>query len=606
MNRNYLINLLFIVLLIGCSRENQNLLEQIDSIMEENPDSALILLNDIDKFHLKDSELPYYALLYTQAQVKTDVNLDSDSLINIAYAEYENETHGTLGIRANFYKGEIFLNQVKYSYAIRHYLKVFEETKRLNNKYWHAKAAERISNIFFYIYNYDEAAKYASEAADYYRRSDKIRNNRFALGQLARIYLHNGNAERAYVLLDSLQTLCLNQHPVDSLLLDYIKLPLIDAKKQTNRLLKEEIDQFDFFNNNMSESEIIDASILQSQVYNIIGKSYYGKKNLEDVSKFASSIEEKIHILYARYENAKAIGDSQLALSLVDSMLYYQNKVAEDIIQESVTGAQRDFYSEMAVFHSERSQFLKKFLWVVILASLLLLSFIIIIFRLRIKAQRAKLDINMESLLTMKAYSDRLTKEKESLEKSMLENNNVIQRLDRRYEESIKNMEALRKTLSDKDDMVDNLKLILDDKEQHELEQAAIVENLFKEKWTTLDTLCNQYFGLDNSELTAKSVITNIEKEIKKIVSKKGLADIVEATDKYMGGIVTRLRNQCPFLKEDDISFIALLFAGFSVRSVCMFDGITYRNFYVKKSRLIKRIESSDAPDKDLFIEKIK
>lgn len=606
MRPNFSVFIFVVFILMGCSQENRNVLEKVDAIMEANPDSAKVLLSNIDRTALNESELPYFALLYTQAQIKTDIPLDSDSLISIAYAKYGTDRHGNLGIRTNFYMGEIFFNQEKYRDAMRYYLKTFEDSNRLSNDYWHAKAAERIADLFYYACNYDEAAKYSNEAAEIFKKINRQINHKYTLVQLANIYVNNGFADKAFLLLDSLLNLSQKQNPVDTAFLNYIKLPLITSMIRSNRLTEEIIDSIDLDLNGMSDFDIINTVILESQVNNLINRSSKSKDILKDVSIFSHSDKDKIRILYARYENAKAIGDSQLALSLVDSMLYYQNKVAEDIIQESVTGAQRDFYSEMAVFHSERSQFLKKFLWVVILASLLLLSFIIIIFRLRIKAQRAKLDINMESLLTMKAYSDRLTKEKESLEKSMLENNNVIQRLDRRYEESIKNMEALRKTLSDKDDMVDNLKLILDDKEQHELEQAAIVENLFKEKWTTLDTLCNQYFGLDNSELTAKSVITNIEKEIKKIVSKKGLADIVEATDKYMGGIVTRLRNQCPFLKEDDISFIALLFAGFSVRSVCMFDGITYRNFYVKKSRLIKRIESSDAPDKDLFIEKIK
>ena len=97
-----------------------------------------------------------------------------------------------------------------------------------------------------------------------------------------------------------------------------------------------------------------------------------------------------------------------------------------------------------------------------------------------------------------------------------------------------------------------------------------------------------------------------MEKELKKIVSKKGLIYIVEAVNTYMGGIITDLRAQCPFLKEADINFLALLFAGFSVRSVCMFIGIKYDYFYVKKSRLIKRIEASEAPDKALFLQKLK
>ena len=143
-------------------------------------------------------------------------------------------------------------------------------------------------------------------------------------------------------------------------------------------------------------------------------------------------------------------------------------------------------------------------------------------------------------------------------------------------------------------------------KNQLELDHAAIVEKLFKEKWTTLDILCDQYFGLNNSELNDKDLVSNMEKEMNKIVSKKGLVDVVSSVDAYMGGLITRLKNQCSFLKEADVEFLALLYAGFSVRAVCMFTDIKYPHFYVKKSRLIKRIEASNAPDKSIFLGKLK
>lgn len=80
----------------------------------------------------------------------------------------------------------------------------------------------------------------------------------------------------------------------------------------------------------------------------------------------------------------------------------------------------------------------------------------------------------------------------------------------------------------------------------------------------------------------------------------------MEAADIHMDGIVTNLRIQCPFLKENDINYIALIFAGFSARSICLFTGLKYKHYYVKKSRLIERIRKSNAPDKELFLSKMK
>ncbi|MDE5850488.1 MAG: hypothetical protein K2H38_10120 [Muribaculaceae bacterium] len=580
MATRYLTIIIIALLISACSTETGRMLSHADSVMEEHPDSAMSILMGIDKNTLKDSEIPYYALLYTQAQVKTDVPLDSDSLISIAYAKYGDDTNGDRGIRSNFYTGEIFFNQENYREAMRYYLTAYEEAKRLNNDYWHAKAAERISNIFFFAYNYDDAAEYIIEAANYYKFVDRTRNNRFAIAQLAIILVNNNGAERAYVLLDSLKFISIKETPVDDALLDYIKLPLIDATIQTGRTLETEFDSIAFFTSDMSELETLDAAILQSQVCNALDSPE--KANLEDFKDLAYSDEDKVHILYALYKNAKAAGDESLALSLVDSMLYYQNAVACDIIQESIKGAQRDFYSEKAVLNKAESLHFKRILWLSVIMSILLIALLTLIHYFKSKTQKAKLEAKIESLLSLKDHADRISREKDTLEKSLSEKD---------VEKSI---------------IINRLQAVLEDKNKQAISNAEIVERLFREKWTTLDTLCDQYFGLKNSEMNSKDLISNIEKELKKVVSKKGLTQIVEATNEYMGNIVSKLRFQCPFIKEDDISFLTLLFAGFSVRAVCMFTGLKYHHFYVKKSRLIKRIEASDAPDKVLFLEKLK
>ena len=99
------------LLISACTTDSCRKLQHADAVMEAYPDSAMSILMEIDRLCLKDSELPYYALLYTQAQVKTDVPLDSDSLISIAYSKYGDKTSGDRCIRSNFYTGEVFFNQ---------------------------------------------------------------------------------------------------------------------------------------------------------------------------------------------------------------------------------------------------------------------------------------------------------------------------------------------------------------------------------------------------------------------------------------------------------------------------------------------------------------
>lgn len=599
--------LIIFLSIISCSSEQEKTLKLADSVMENSPDSAMTLLKSINRSELKDSELPYYALLYTQAQIKTDIPLDSDSLISIAFNKYGRDTQGDRGLRSNYYTGEVFFNQHKNPQAMRYYLTVYEEAKYFRNNYWRAKAAARMSDLFFIAYNYDEATKYAQEAAALFKLADRHTFHRFSLAQLANIYTNNGYADKAYILLDSLKNLAINETPVDSSLLHYIKEPLIYTCLKTGNSIEFEPDVMGIANDNLSYGERVDAAILQSQLLE-------SKDNAEDATNVLIAIQnltktddDKVHVLYARYKNAFAIKDYYMALSLVDSILYFQNKIAEEIIKESVTATQRDFYADREVMQQSKSSFFKTMLIVACLVFIVILALLIILAIYINKSREANLKANLESLISLKSHSEFVMHDKAEKLRALLADKELelrrIQELIREKDnENIKIIKDLKK----KSDEYGNMQLLLSEKAEKEITQVRIVEKLFKEKWKTLDMLCNQYFSLNNSELSEKSVLSNIEKEVKRIISKKGLIEIVETADMYMGGIVTELKKQCTFLKEDDINYIALSYAGFSARSVCLFTGIKYKHYYVKKARLIERIRKSHALDKEKFISKMK
>ena len=117
--------------------------------------------------------------------------------------------------------------------------------------------------------------------------------------------------------------------------------------------------------------------------------------------------------------------------------------------------------------------------------------------------------------------------------------------------------------------------------------------------------LCNEYFNIGESEATRISVLNNIGKELDRLRSKKNLKHIETSVDTYMGNIMSTLRRECGFLKEEDFVLLSLLFAGLSVRAICILLNMNYKLVYLKKSRLSKRIMASDAPHKELFVSRM-
>lgn len=80
--------LLFLLGLSGCRDENVAL-NRVGALMQSSPDSALMLLQKIDfNSVVGEKARARYALLYSQALDKNFIDLQSDSLINIALDYY--------------------------------------------------------------------------------------------------------------------------------------------------------------------------------------------------------------------------------------------------------------------------------------------------------------------------------------------------------------------------------------------------------------------------------------------------------------------------------------------------------------------------------------
>ena len=83
------------ILFAGCGNQQvRKTLNQAESIMDQQPDSALSLLKQIEGNRiLSEKQNALYALLYSQALDKNYIDITNDSLINIAVDYYQN--HGS-------------------------------------------------------------------------------------------------------------------------------------------------------------------------------------------------------------------------------------------------------------------------------------------------------------------------------------------------------------------------------------------------------------------------------------------------------------------------------------------------------------------------------
>lgn len=548
----------FIPLLLGaltaCDSPVGKALREVDAIIEDDPAKALDRLEQLHVGGMTSADSAYYALLYTQAQIKNYIRVSSDSLISVAYSRYRNAADIDLRRRAHFYKAQVAFYAGDFRESMKDATVAYDLAKDEDNPYWIAKTAELIGDLLFCVYNYEQSEFFKAEAADNYLKADKIRNHRFALSDLATQYLNEGKEKEAVILFDSLRTVIEHEEPFDSVLNHFIMLGLCSVFLDNNQ--HEELEESLPHDADSLHAYIeeVDIAILKSYVMAKEDDSEKVDRLLAEVYAQSDDEKERIRIMYASYEHLKQAGRYGQALELADSLLYLQSSIAEQMLKESVVGVQRDYYSSKAEYQEHQTRTMRHIIVIVTCIAVFVIFLLVVIFRLKSRAKRAELEANLLAIMNMREQTERLA--------------------------------------------YDNRRL--------SSELSKTTATLFRDKWTTLNMLCDEYFEKGDSERTRVFILDNIEKELIKLRSRDSLNEIEASVNAYMGNIVTLLRQECTFLKNDDYIFLSLIYAGLSVRAVCLFMNIKYKMFYLKKSRLSKRILASEAPHRQLFIDRLK
>ena len=164
--RRSLYILLFGITLTACSTSSKyrKQLKEVGTIIEENPDSAKILLDKIPSSMLsQEGERALYYLLQTKADYKLHKHFSNDSTINYCVSYYQ-KTNQTMRLAiAYYYKGVINYEELnRKEYAV-HCLKKAEELSIVSdNEALKNKIFELFHHIYYNAHNYKLSLKYAN------------------------------------------------------------------------------------------------------------------------------------------------------------------------------------------------------------------------------------------------------------------------------------------------------------------------------------------------------------------------------------------------------------------------------------------------------------
>lgn len=566
MNRFVIIFLLMSFLLVSCdNRQTKSLLQDVETYIQERPDSALRVLRKVDSLTLNTKALrARYSVLFAMALDKNYIDTTALSILEPTVAYYEKFGSPKDKMLSYYYLGRIYSNRKDYPNAVIFYSQALRESSEYD--YYHRGLIYAASaDAYNASFNDEEELRNTILAYECFEKiGDKDLD--LSLYKVAQAYHNNERFDVA----DSLYSLVYSGKDSTSRLALYAMEDLV-----SNDLYQEKQDV---------ERDLELLEYVAEHRGNLSLESYYeyayllllaGKESeAENILSQLSNREANGKTMEIRYRIAECKGQNEEALALLKSMLSHQNDVVKKKLAQSVFKAQSDYYRLTAEVSEQKSTISNQRSIIILITGLMIIALLYAIF--------------MKRKSTLIREKDRLTQAVEESERLL---------------ETVRNRANEEKSEREKD--------ILDLKSRNEREQDKIKDlremyvALYQKRFSEI----GKYYDAASShrlesikEKAYHDVISSTQALFEEIASgSEGQKKFEARINADLDDIVSKIRSDFPKLKDDDIRFISYLIVGFDTSTISFLMDISKENVRVKKHRLREKLNGYSGPNETLY-----
>lgn len=566
MNRFVIIFLLMSFLLVSCdNRQTKSLLQDVETYIQERPDSALRVLRKVDSLTLNTKALrARYSVLFAMALDKNYIDTTALSILEPTVAYYEKFGSPKDKMLSYYYLGRIYSNRKDYPNAVIFYSQALRESSEYD--YYHRGLIYAASaDAYNASFNDEEELRNTILAYECFEKiGDKDLD--LSLYKVAQAYHNNERFDVA----DSLYSLVYSGKDSTSRLALYAMEDLV-----SNDLYQEKQDV---------ERDLELLEYVAEHRGNLSLESYYeyayllllaGKESeAENILSQLSNREANGKTMEIRYRIAECKGQYEEALALLKSMLSHQNDVVKKKLAQSVFKAQSDYYRLTAEVSEQKSTISNQRSIIILITGLMIIALLYVIFKKR---------------------KSTLIREKDRLTQAVEESERLL--------ETVRNRANEEKSEREKD--------ILDLKSRNEREQDKIKDlremyvALYQKRFSEI----GKYYDAASShrlesikEKAYHDVISSTQALFEEIASgSEGQKKFEARINADLDDIVSKIRSDFPKLKDDDIRFICYLIVGFDTSTISFLMDISKENVRVKKHRLREKLNGYAGPNETLY-----
>ena len=197
--------LLLVLCLASCNRRSEHwaTITEMESIIEERPDSVLNVVQSIDTEELVgDEERAKHALLLSMALDKNVIDKTDFEVLQPAIDYYEDNGSATDKLHTYYYQGRIYQNAGNNSLAMKAFVNAISEGEKSDDMLTKARVYFAQANIYYSLNEFDQYIETNKKAATYFKKEGKYNSYANCLNRIINGYTLKDDAESALPYID--------------------------------------------------------------------------------------------------------------------------------------------------------------------------------------------------------------------------------------------------------------------------------------------------------------------------------------------------------------------------------------------------------------------
>lgn len=526
-------------LMVSCTEsKEQKVLNHVESVIEEHPDSALTILSGVDKASLDSgSERARYALLMSMALDKNYIDTTTFEVLQPAIDYYLDRDKGTPDdkLRTCYYQGRIFDNRKDRDNALNCFAKALDNTQGVTDSLCLARTLVAQAGLYSDFYDFESYMRNHLKAANIYKKySYDYHEFDCLLNALNGATLLDNKS-----LADSVLNLCDTFDSIDEIqrqALNRQKL-LYVSKLGTKGELAEILNT-----QNSAPNNDISLKLTLALAHHKLGEHKKAKQFLDSVHE--SGIEfDTLKYLSISVTVLRDLKDFEGAFSDYWDFSNRQDAINSAKFEQKSRSIEEKHNLELQAKEAEKQK-----------------SQIIL----------GSISISLLLCIVILAYSFYVKRLK-------VEHTNDLLR-------------------------IHNLQATLFENDQRQEAMSNKIESLFSTRFKLLDGLASSYFECKETGQEQKRIYAEVRNSIVDFSSDATTQELNDVVNGYKNGLMDNFKADYPKLSASQYRLALYLFCGFSLSSISIFIDSDLRNIYVYKSRLKSIINKGETPRKEEYL----